>query len=77
MGELTVRGLDEAVLARLSRRAEAHGRTAEEDVAEIVRLELQRTPVSTMSKESWFERAAELSRETAPLAISLQDAAAN
>ncbi len=36
MGNLTVTGLDETVLAKLSRRAAEHGRTLEAEAAEIL-----------------------------------------
>ena len=55
MGELTTTGSDEAVLAKLSTWAAAHGRSAEEEAAAIVK-----DAISGASQMSEQERMASL-----------------
>ena len=74
MGELTLTGLDDEVLARLSSRAAAHGRSAEEEASAIVLAEIAVTSeAEPMSKDAWWERAAELRRETGRLGVNMTD----
>ena len=71
MGELTMTGLDEAVLAKLSTRAAAHGRSAEEEVAAIVKDAI--SAGSQMSREEWLALAARTRRASGRLIMQTID----
>ena len=58
MGELTLRGLDEAVIAGLSQRAAEHGRTVEAEATEILLSSLQ------PALPGWREALKEARRQT-------------
>ncbi len=67
MGELTVSGLDEAVLLRLSRLAAEHGRTIEAEAAAILDLATKR-----LRKDVWADLA-ESRRQTGRLGVMTVD----
>ena len=74
VGELTLTGLDESVLAQLSREAAAHGTSVGEAAAAILRREIARnSKVPQMSEEDWLARAAEARRQTGRLTIQMVD----
>ena len=74
MGELTLTGLDEVVLQRLSQLAAEHGRSVADEAAAILKLELARQgQVPRMTKEKWLDLAAETRRQTDRLDISMVD----
>ena len=74
MGELTLTGLDEALLEQLSRRAAEHGRSVAEEAAAILTAEVT-GPADhpQIDREEWSRRAAELRRSTGRLAVSTLD----
>ena len=71
MGELTMMGLDDAVLAKLSTRAAAHGRSAEEEVASIFKDAI--SAGSQMSREEWLALAAKTRRASGRLTVQTID----
>ena len=74
MGELTVTGLDEAVLPQLSRLAEAHGRSLDQEASSILAAEIARnSKMPQMSEEEWLAKAAETRRKTGRLSVQSID----
>ena len=57
MGSLIVRGLDEALIERLKRRAEQHGRSAEAEHREILRQTLLGKPSADFDELAAHMRA--------------------
>ena len=74
MGDLTITGLDEEVLARLSRQAAEHGRSVEAEAAVLLRAEIARqSAIPTLSEEQWLAMAAEARRQTGGLNVAMVD----
>lgn len=63
MGELTVRAVDDAIIAALEQQAAEHGRSAEEEHRDILRSALLG---EGLREESFAERAARTRRQMQP-----------
>lgn len=79
MATLTVRNLDEEVIRRLRIRAAEHGRSAEAEHREILRLALVADEKQQVGREQVAQRLAEFRHRTAgrgssPTAALLQEA---
>jgi plasmid stability protein len=65
MATLTVRNLDDDLVRRLRMRAAEHGRSAEAEHREILRLALVGTPDQQTERQRVADRLAEFRRRTA------------
>lgn len=65
MGQLLVRGVEDAVIARLKERAAAHGRSVEAEHREILRTTLEDPEERRREREALIERLRRLQAETA------------
>jgi plasmid stability protein len=70
MSALTVRNLDEEIVRRLRIRAAEHGRSAEAEHREILRMALMEDSQRAQERQSVFERLAEFRRRTAGRAMT-------
>jgi hypothetical protein len=74
VGELTLTGLDEVALQRLSQLAVQHGRTAAEEAGAIIAAAIARSSQRRqMGKEEWLAMAAEARRQTGRLSVEAAD----
>ncbi len=72
MGDLTLTGLDEAILGRLSKQANDHGRSIEAEAADILSHHLGQQPAMAATVSIW-EKLAETRRQTGPLPVNTVD----
>ena len=74
VGELTLKELDDEVLAGLSTRAATHGRSVNDEAAAILRAEIDRlNTVPSISEEKWLVMAEAARRQWKPLGVSMVD----
>jgi plasmid stability protein len=73
MGDLTVSGLDETVLAKLGRIAAEHARTVEAEATDIILQELGVTPPTAARGDAAWGKMAQSRRQTGPVDIATID----
>lgn len=74
MAQLIVRNLDDELVARLKRRAAAHGRSAEAEHREILRQALEEEPRRSFKELAAQVRAMTAGRHHTPAEILLHEA---